>query len=65
VAGSYEHDNEPWGSIQGREFLDLLKKDSALYNHEGVSESFRTGYLELELQMVRPCTTRCSFIAIL
>jgi hypothetical protein len=33
--------------------------------YEGVSISFRTGRLERELQMVQPCATRCSCIAIL
>jgi hypothetical protein len=33
--------------------------------HEGVSKSFRTGRLDLELQMVQLCATRCSCIAIL
>jgi hypothetical protein len=33
--------------------------------YEGVSKSFRTGRLELELQMVQLSATRCSCIAIL
>jgi len=33
--------------------------------HEGVSKSFWTGHLELELQMVQLFATRCSYIAIL
>jgi hypothetical protein len=33
--------------------------------YEGVSKSFRTGRLELELQMVQISATRCSRIAIL
>jgi hypothetical protein len=24
VAGSFEHGNEPWGSIKGKEFIDQL-----------------------------------------
>jgi hypothetical protein len=34
-------------------------------SYEGLSKSFRTGRLELELQMVQLSATRCSFIAIL
>jgi hypothetical protein len=33
-------------------------------SYEGVSKSFRTGCLELELQMVQLSVTRCSYIAI-
>jgi len=33
--------------------------------HEGVSESFRTGLLERQLQMVQPSATRYSRLAIL
>jgi len=32
---------------------------------DGVSKSFRTGRMELELQIVQLSATRCSFIAIL
>jgi hypothetical protein len=35
------------------------------WTYEGVSISFRTGRLELELQMVQLSATRCSCIAIL
>jgi len=40
--------------------------DSTCQNiYEGISESFRTGCLEQELQMVRLSATRCSCITIL
>jgi len=35
------------------------------HTQEGISKSFRTVRLELELQMVQLCATRCSCIAIL
>jgi hypothetical protein len=35
------------------------------FKYEGVSESFRTGRLERELQMIQLSATRCSCIAIL
>jgi len=33
--------------------------------YEGVSESFRTGHMEQELQIIQLSATRCSCIAIL
>jgi hypothetical protein len=38
---------------------------NSAYKYEGVSKSFRTGYLERELQMVQLSATRCSCITIL
>jgi hypothetical protein len=54
-------------------FLCFIKKLSVsrmfAYGQEshvwGVSRSFRTGYLERELQMVELCAARCCHIAIL
>jgi hypothetical protein len=44
----------------------VMKNVSPLADvYEGVSESFRTGRLERELQMVQLSATRCSCIAIL
>jgi len=35
------------------------------WRYEGVSKSFRTGYLEREQQMVQLCATKCSCIVVL
>jgi hypothetical protein len=47
--------------------LILLNVDKKRFSlvYEGVSKSFRTGRLDLELQMVELSATRCSCIAIL
>jgi hypothetical protein len=45
--------------------LALHYKQVSLYEHEGVSKSFRTGRLEQELQMVQLSATGFSCIAIL
>jgi hypothetical protein len=47
------------------QLLFIFSKVHALMLHEGVSESFRTGRLYWELQMVHLSATRCSCVAIL
>jgi len=43
--GSWEHSNEPWGSIKGREFLNqlsgykLLKNDRVLWSQSHQSKA--------------------------
>jgi hypothetical protein len=46
-------------------FRYRLSPETFGYTYEGISESFRTGRLERELQMVQLSATRCTFIAIL
>jgi hypothetical protein len=44
---------------------DILKVSEFQHQYEGVPKSFRTGYLERELQMLQFSATRCICIAIL
>jgi hypothetical protein len=50
---------------EGVGYSGIRKFKSKLCNYVGVSKSFRTGRLELELQMVQLSATRCSCVAIL
>jgi hypothetical protein len=44
---------------------EMMETDAEYEAYEDVSKSFRTGRLEVELQMVQLFSTRCSCIAIL
>jgi len=50
---------------QDRDQWRVFTHYSLVQVYEGISKSFRTGRLELELQMVQLSATRCGFIAIL
>jgi hypothetical protein len=61
ICGAYDKLRE----AQCLKMYRFLKYTLWLKMLEGVSKSFRTGRLELELQMVQLSATRCSCIAIL